>query len=85
MNDRPAPPETTTWRPIETAPRDGTEILVRDPDGIAVAAWHDDQSEWPWSEHGPGFYVRRQGAWDIYDSFAPQCVFNPKSWAPIPE
>lgn len=38
------------WQPIETAPKDGTEILVIEPHGQAVAHWDESEGgEW---DHG---------------------------------
>ena len=35
------------WQPIETAPKDGTEILVVEPDGeMYVAFWNIYESLW---------------------------------------
>ena len=48
------------WRPIETAPRDGTEVLVLlDSAGVAVVhiAWYRSREEWESS----GQYC---GGWD---------------------
>ncbi len=37
------PEQTTAWQPIATAPRDGTEVLLFDPDqGRHVGAWATD-------------------------------------------
>lgn len=70
------------WRPIETAPKDGTRILVwalhygrfRD---IAFARWEDLRPEpsdyWSDGRLGPGWYV--SGA-----SFV-----EPTHWRPVPD
>ena len=35
------------WRPIETAPRDGTGVLANTAGlGRVVAYWHDEESQW---------------------------------------
>jgi hypothetical protein len=60
------PPSTGAggWRPIETAPRDGTEIILNVPrwgGGFIVAAghWvpHDDRGgDWWWANESSGDY-----------------------------
>lgn len=87
----PAPEEHNTerresWRPIETAPRDGTAILLMRniwpgiPGGFArkcdftntcVAGW--------WQSEG-------RGAWVCYMSLPndPACPFEPTHWMPLP-
>lgn len=42
MSDGKATTELIDWQPIETAPRDGTEIVVRDLDGESTAFWSDN-------------------------------------------
>lgn len=37
----------TAWQPIETAPRDGSEILAETPNGIEIVSWVDR------AEHAP--------------------------------
>ena len=39
----------TDWQPIETAPKDGTSILIYTQDGFAVAHW-EDQPAFGWSD-----------------------------------
>jgi hypothetical protein len=68
----------TTWQPIETAPRDGTEVLLADArGGIWIAGWRDEQhfSHGKLVREATGFtwhpdYCSRSGA--------------PIFWAPIP-
>ena len=36
----------SNWQPIETAPKDGTRILLTDGDDCGVAGWDDDRKEW---------------------------------------
>lgn len=60
----------TEWQPIETAPRDGTEILASDYDVIEIVSWGISQGEWQdwmhWSD--------REGG-----------IMFPSWWQPLPE
>ena len=65
----PQAPEPA-WRPIETAPKDGSEILLAHPDGSMVVGW--------WRED------RTRGkvcGWSDGDDFA---MTWPSHWMPIP-
>ena len=70
----------TNWQPIETAPRDGAEILALDVRkerlGYAVVAWTygfgQDPEDGEWSDWSSG------GVAGIFD-------FNPQYWMPLPE
>lgn len=56
------------WRPIETAPRDGTEFIAYRPDaGVFTAGYDDEQDVW-FANHG---YE------DITDDL-------PTHWMPLP-
>lgn len=56
------------WRPIETAPRDGTEFIAYRPDaGVFTAGYDDEQDVW-FASHG---YE------DITDDL-------PTRWMPLP-
>jgi hypothetical protein len=58
------------WRPIETAPKDGSEILLAHPDGSMVVGW--------WCENG---LHGRVSGWSDGDDFA---MTWPSHWMPIP-
>jgi hypothetical protein len=49
--------KTTRWRPIETAPRDGTTILVGRWDGAMATIYNDHWAEEPgcWCDSSPSF------------------------------
>jgi hypothetical protein len=56
------------WRPIETAPRDGTEFLAYRPDaGVFTASYDDEQECW----------FANYGFEDIVDDL-------PTHWMPLP-
>lgn len=70
------------WQPIETAPKDGTQILLFDPSGtwdpdlasfsprVAVGAWKD--------------FPNGHGEWRGYYSGL-SAVEEPTHWMPLPE
>lgn len=72
----------TAWQPIETAPKDGTRILLFDGMGIAIASWwvpdptdFDDDDDF--DEPLPGWCVE-----------SAECVefwHEPTHWMPLPE
>jgi hypothetical protein len=39
------------WQPIESAPKDGTEVLVHDEGAVVIAWWSEEHAAW--MEHGP--------------------------------
>jgi hypothetical protein len=39
-----------TWQPIETAPRDGTDILCWDGDSVSITYWSLYAKKWAWSD-----------------------------------
>jgi len=62
------------WRPIESAPRDGTEILcwpgLRKPETAVTGAWLDTRGGPCWVELGVGHH---NGYW------------RPTHWLPLPK
>lgn len=67
------------WQPIETAPKDGTEILISDGDYIAIAEWRDDAS-FKQFENGPGWQI-----FDCEDPFYSWATDSATHWMPLPE
>jgi hypothetical protein len=71
------------WQPIETAPRDGTEILafglwageIAGPQPIAVMAL----ISWGGDGDYPGY------EWDVSGGDAYACWMKPSHWQPLPE
>lgn len=68
----------TDIRPIATAPKDGTEILIHNDNGWFVAAWrtpedhHGAHFPWWWIDNGHGDIMAVRGQ-------------NPDVWASLPE
>lgn len=82
------------WLPIETAPQDGTEILVSGAEGLSIARWDE-------KTHGPGSsgYVQRPGwvgrcngydipdeGWDTGNGYTLELNAEnaPLYWMPLP-
>ena len=66
--------EKSTWRPIETAPRDMTEVLIAWADGITSycvtnARWHERSGQWV----------------NSWMAFSDDPNLQPTHWMPRPE
>jgi hypothetical protein len=61
------------WQPIETAPKDGTRILIASKEGVASASWscciHWDPA----------------GDWSDSDEYATPAGHEITHWMPLPE
>lgn len=71
------------WHPIETAPKDGTRVLLLTLEGhISVGAWKTP-SNGPWVgviNNGPAYRV-----WDLGDVIEYRLAdLNPTHWQPLP-
>ena len=60
------------WQPIETAPKDGTPILMWDGDMIYVISWYVPQN------------TRYPAQWREADGKR-YCDYDPTHWMPLPE
>ena len=66
------------WQPIETAPKDGTRILVYNG-SIYVAAWEEatmtlkEKKDWVYSCYS-------LNGWNYYE-----IVYEPTHWMPLPK
>lgn len=59
----------SSWQPIETAPKDGTEILAwQKGEGAFVVFWYSRLFNWKWTTHDLG------GDENLY----------PSHWMPLP-
>lgn len=66
----------TDWQPIETAPKDGTCILVCDYFGTAIASWQV-----------PGEEAAAEGCEPTWLAHSQECeeYLDPTYWQPLPE
>ena len=67
------------WKPIETAKKDGTRILVFDSENIEIAFW--SRSIWVAKEQKDGTY----GAWCVVDARSDSYCVNPTHWMELPK
>jgi hypothetical protein len=76
-----------TWQPIETAPKDGTEVLVWCPSAALVPlAMHFSSEEYFAREYGDPDYM--EAGWYLsysYPDGLPECTWEPTHWMPLPE
>jgi hypothetical protein len=76
------------WQPIETAPRDGTRILVADNDGNRCIAkyvedFHERQKFVRKAKDGDVYRTVREdyGYWDMETD----ALYLPHHWMPLPD
>ena len=67
--------EMSEWQPIETAPKDGSTVLVATSGKVTAAWWDEDQSIWTellvWNS--------------VFDEYEAQPIgFAPTHWMPLP-
>ena len=83
--------QTTKWQPIETAPKDGTEVLVyRDMATVPVIhiAWYRNKEEWENSgKHVGGLDTLEEweGWWSYTENSVSQSKIKPTHWMPLME
>lgn len=70
---------SSDWQPIETAPRDGTEIdlWTRDEDGFPGRI---PDGAWRTRDGLTGWYARSERGWMRIEEFA----YEPTHWMPLP-
>ena len=66
------------WQPIETAPKDGTRILIWDG-YMCLATWSDCCNHGQF-ETAPGWQI-----FQCEDSWHSVAAYNPTYWQPLPE
>lgn len=64
-----------TWQPIETAPLDGTLILIYCPGGISIAPWPPG----PEMPRAKRIKMAKIGEWPDHH------MWSPTHWMPLPE
>lgn len=66
-------PDANGWMPIESAPKDGTRVLIWQ--GEAYVAWFE--REYAWVSHG-GAWISERYRSDTYE-------YAPTHWQPLPK
>lgn len=46
----------SAWQPIETAPKDGTRVLLTDGSAVTIGDWDGDPKHF-WAGEGPGWWT----------------------------
>jgi len=69
------------WQPIETAPKDGKDILLTDGKSVTTASWCNGEQSWEYNEREPCwvFYRCEDDYYSVY--------FNndwATHWMPLP-
>ena len=73
------------WMPIESAPRDGTRVIVANKHGVTTAYWGDAQVwDVPWNDATQNLHWVR---WECEDYFYSEHLLDelePTHWMPLP-
>jgi hypothetical protein len=77
------------WQPIETAPKDGTEVLVWCDEGLDIASWSNEEPDGPDSMgHDAGWWGTRQpmdpGRHTGNPEYYRDAENQPWAWMPAP-
>lgn len=66
------------WQPIETAPKDGTRLLIYSPENVAVAHWE----EWEQLDYGGWLILEKETSHGIIEC---SCIYYATHWMPLPK
>ncbi len=67
------------WQPIETAPKDGSQVLIAIGRRIEIAAWNEN-AEYDRFEVAPGWQV-----FACEDGYYSVAIEKPTHWMPVPD
>lgn len=73
--------ENNGWLPIETAPKDGTEVILYAPDDGVYSGWFDTWDDFMISKKNISGWVTD---WNDEFQVANNCI-DPTHWQPLPE
>jgi hypothetical protein len=85
MNQEPLPAQGPVdvnvrgWLPIETAPKDGTRVLLSDGTSVSIGSWGNAFSSWGWSNESAPEPTDGPGAIPGY------WTEPPTHWMPLPD
>jgi hypothetical protein len=71
-------PWERSWQPIETAPKDGTRILLWDTDEVVIAKWDDISTG-----GAKGWQIAVVNMHSNLNYY--EAAYNPTHWMPLPE
>ena len=84
INELKQQPASPGWRPIESAPKDGTRIMLWNGDDEPVFAHWDTSLEWGKGSKPINDWVSDWLTVSGYDAGAER-VYNPTHWQPLPQ
>jgi len=70
-----------TWQPIETAPKDGSKIMISGDSYVTIGWWEEDKGKTLISADKPYWEPYDFSYWDRYDIGD---WFTPTHWMPLP-
>lgn len=75
----------TDWQPIETAPKDGSRLLLTDGKFLTVGHWRSYQwaSTERWWTDNPVAFLEEDEQSPNYDHSFDEYVTEPTHWAPL--
>jgi len=75
-------PTIANWRPIETAPRDGSPLLLVYEDKVFYGWWFQADSE---ALQGDPDDITGWYYFCVFNECGERCKLEPTAWAPLPE
>jgi len=70
------------WMPIESAPKDGTYVLIADDSHVTVGKYHEDKGEHLVAAEQPYWEPYDWSYWDRWQT--DDSWFLPTHWMPLP-